>query len=236
MGAAACAVVSPAASVQANVTFNEPAAVVHTGAATSTVQVTVLVTVEMLPQASVEVNVLVCEEVHPVMTTAASVALTVTVPQLSVAVAEPSAAFICAADGLHVTGKGICVTVIVGEIKSTILVVAGDSIHPAIVFGPAGVEPHAAVRTYLVLILYPLQLLAVGGVLVPQVRPSSKLYSMVKPAIVGGGVTIIAPQPALTVGAGGGAGNITTFTVLLTAHAPGPTANAALPPQAELRT
>jgi hypothetical protein len=171
------------------------------------------------------------------MTTVASVAVTVTVLQLSVAVAVPNAAFICAAAGLHVTGKGTCVTFIVGGIKSTILIVAGDSIHPAIVLAvPAGVAPHTAVVTYLVLILYPLQLLAVGGVLVPQVTPSSKLYSIVKPVIVAGGVTIIGPQPELTTGADGAAGNITTFTILLSAQAPVPGVNAAVPLHAEVRT
>jgi hypothetical protein len=67
------------------------------------------------------------------MTTAASVELTVTVPQLSVAVAVPSAAFICAAVGLHVTGKGVCVTVITGAdtsiVQVTVLVVVAELPH-----------------------------------------------------------------------------------------------------------
>ena len=65
--------------------------------------------------------------------------------------------------------------------------------------------------------------------------PSSKLYSVSKPAIVEGGVTIIGPQPSLTVGAGGEAGNITTFTTLLAAHAPGPAAFAAVVPHADAK-
>ena len=47
----------------------------------------------------------------------------------------------------------------------------------------------------------------------PHVKPSSKLYSILKPAIEGGGVTVNAPQPGLTIGAVGAAGNITTLTI-----------------------
>ena len=47
-----------------------------------------------------------------------------------------------------------------------------------------------------------MQFSAVGGLLfAPQVTPSSKLYSILKPATVGGAVTTIGPQPVLTVGA-----------------------------------
>ena len=42
----------------------------------------------------------------------------VTGPQLSVAVAEPRAALIAAAEGLHPAGSGVCVTVIVGGVRS----------------------------------------------------------------------------------------------------------------------
>lgn len=55
---------------------------------------------------------------------------------------------------------------------------------------------------------------------------------MLKPAIAGGGVTINGPQPGLTIGAAGAVGNITTFTVLLEAHAPVPAVFAAVPPHA----
>jgi hypothetical protein len=45
-------------------------------------------------------------------------------------------------------------SVIVGGVKSTIRVVAGDEIHPATVLAvPAGVAPQAALVIYLVLIL-----------------------------------------------------------------------------------
>lgn len=48
-----------------------------------------------------------------------------------------------------------------------------------------------------------------GGVLLPQVRPSSKLYSTVNPGIAVGGVTTMGPQPEFTVGAGGAGGKTT---------------------------
>jgi hypothetical protein len=41
----------------------------------------------------------------------------------------------------------------------------------------------------------------VGGVFPPQVTPSSKLYSTLKPVTGGGAVTTIGPQPVLTIGA-----------------------------------
>ena len=59
---------------------------------------------------------------------------------------------------------------------------------------------------------------------------------MLNPAIVAGEDTIIGPQPALTVGAGGAAGNITTFTTLLAAQAPGPAVFAAVVPHADAKT
>ena len=64
-----------------------------------------------------------------------------------------------------------------GGERSKILTVAGDSMQPAMVLAvPAGIVPQTALVTYLVLILYPVQFSVVGGVLAPQVTPSSKLY------------------------------------------------------------
>ena len=51
-----------------------------------------------------------------------------------------------------------------------------------------------------------------GGVFAPQVAPSSKLYSDLKPVTAVGAVTVNVPQPALTLGAVGESGKITTFT------------------------
>jgi hypothetical protein len=66
------------------------------------VHVTVLVTVAELPQASTAVNVLVCDALQLVVDTAPSEeVILVTGPQPSVAVAEPKAAVISEACGLH---------------------------------------------------------------------------------------------------------------------------------------
>jgi hypothetical protein len=90
------------------------------GGVTSTVQVIVFDVAAELPHASVAVNVLVCVRVHPVPAIEPSTAVTVGVPQLSVAVALPNAALISAVLGLQ--GAGVCVTVIVGGVASTVLV------------------------------------------------------------------------------------------------------------------
>jgi len=74
---------------------------VNTGGVTSTVQLTVLATVEVLLQASIAVNVLICDLVQPVLVTEPSDKVIVGVPHASVAVAEPSAVVIADAVGLH---------------------------------------------------------------------------------------------------------------------------------------
>jgi len=80
---------------------------VITGAVRSSVQLTVLVSVAILPQPSVAVNVLVCDLEHPVEITAPSLGTRVGVPQRSVADAVPRAALICAVVGLHPAGSGV---------------------------------------------------------------------------------------------------------------------------------
>jgi hypothetical protein len=67
-------------------------------------QVTVLDTVALLPQASMAVNVLVCEEEQVVVDTAPSVNDIVGVAHPSVAVAEPRAAMISDEAGLQPSG------------------------------------------------------------------------------------------------------------------------------------
>ena len=57
--------------------------------------------VDVLPQASVAVNVLVCVRVQPVVPTEPVVKVTLTIPQLSVAVALPNAASMEAGNGLQ---------------------------------------------------------------------------------------------------------------------------------------
>ena len=103
----------------------EPVAVMD-GAVTSDVQVAVLDVVAVLPQASVAVNVLVCDLPHPVVTIAPSVDVTVGVPQASVAVAVPSAPSIVAVDGLHPSASAVPVAVIVGAATSDVHVAVLD--------------------------------------------------------------------------------------------------------------
>ena len=65
--------------------------VVKTGVPPPLLQLTVLVIVAILPQASIAMNVLTCERAQPLLVTDPSVEVTVGLPQPSVAVAEPSA-------------------------------------------------------------------------------------------------------------------------------------------------
>lgn len=57
---------------------------------------------------------------------------------------------------------------------------------------------------------------------------------MVKPATVGGGVTVNNPHPGLTTGADGAVGKITTLAVLLSQLLP-PDVPEAIEPQAEVK-
>jgi hypothetical protein len=99
-----------------------PVAVI-TGASESRVQVTVLDTdAATLPQASVAVQVLVCEREQPVITTEPVLAAGVTGPQLSVAVAVPRAASMAAAIGLQPSVKVVPVAVITGASESRVQV------------------------------------------------------------------------------------------------------------------
>ena len=74
---------------------------VNAGGIRSLVQLTVLVMVAVLPQASVAVNILVCEDEQLDVDTAPSVNVIVAVLQPSLADAEPSAAVISDAAGLQ---------------------------------------------------------------------------------------------------------------------------------------
>jgi hypothetical protein len=84
-----------------------------TGAIRSLVQLTVLIAVALLPQPSEAINVLTCEKAQPLLVTAPSVNVTIGVLQAAVAVADPSAAVISAAKGLHpsVTEAGVIIMV-----------------------------------------------------------------------------------------------------------------------------
>jgi len=82
--------------------------------------------VAVLPQASVAVNVLVCERKHPLLTTPPVDEVTVGVPQPSVAEAEPSAPLIVALDGLQASANGLPVAVIDGAVTSSVQVAVRD--------------------------------------------------------------------------------------------------------------
>jgi hypothetical protein len=147
------ALISDAVGLQPSVVVVPFAVIV--GGVRSLVQLIVLDAVAVLPQASIAINVLVCVAVQllDVVMTAASVGVIVTAPHASVAVAEPSAALMSDAVGLH-PSVVVPAAVIVGGVTSTILIVAGDRSHPAIVLAvPAAMDPHAALVTYLTLTL-----------------------------------------------------------------------------------
>ena len=151
--------------------------------------------------------------------------------QLSVAVADPTSGYEA---GLQPMFEEAGQDVITGAVASSILLVAPDAAHIASELAVAeAIEPHAEDVTYLVLILYPEQLSAVGGVFAPHVDPLSKLYSILKPETDAGGVTMIAPHTALTVGAAGALGKTTTSIVLLSPQGELPVVPAAMLPQAE---
>src|SRR6266496_4014426 len=101
-----------------------PVAVI-VGGVLSLVHVTVLEAVAVLPQASVAVNVLVCDWAQ-VPLTGPSLDVTVGVPQASVAVADPSAASIAADDGLHPGVNVVPVAVITGGVLSPVHVTVLD--------------------------------------------------------------------------------------------------------------
>ena len=118
--------ISPVVGLHPSV--NEPPVAVMVGAVTSAVHVTVLEAVAVLPQLSIAVHVLVCDREQEVVTIEPSLGVNVEPPQLSVAVAMPSAALISLATGLQpkvdVVPEVIIVTAV---IESTTLFVL---LHP----------------------------------------------------------------------------------------------------------
>jgi hypothetical protein len=87
------------------------------------VQVTVLTAVAVLPQASIAVNVLVCEAEQEFVAIVPSLNVMVGVPHASVAVAVPSAAVISEAEGLQPKVKAVPLVVIVGGTRSLVHVI-----------------------------------------------------------------------------------------------------------------
>jgi hypothetical protein len=99
---------------------------VNPGAVTSSVQVTVLAAVDVLPQPSLAVNVLVCEREQSVLDTDPSLDVIVGSPHASVAVAVPSAAVIALDEGLHPSGTVVNVLVNPGAVTSSVHVTVLD--------------------------------------------------------------------------------------------------------------
>src|SRR6185503_15509970 len=100
---------------------------VITGGTRSLVHVTVLAIVAVLPQASIAVNVLVCDWVH-VPVAGPSVNVMVVAPHASVAVAVPRAAVISEAAGLQPRVNVVPVTVITGGTRSLVHVTVLEAV------------------------------------------------------------------------------------------------------------
>jgi hypothetical protein len=120
------ALISEAEGLQPRVTEGE--VIIIEGGLGALNQVTVLDTEAVLPQASMAVNVLVCEEEQVVVDTAPSVNDIVGEPQASVAVAVPRAALISEAAGLQPSEVAVPVAVITGGVISTVLVISCEHV------------------------------------------------------------------------------------------------------------
>src|SRR6185369_4679602 len=102
-----------------------------TGAVESNVQLIVRDALEELLHASVAVHVLICVRVQPLLLTAPSVGVGVTGPQLSVAVAVPRAASICAAVGLQPRVPPLAIEPVVemtGAVTSNVQLMVRDAL------------------------------------------------------------------------------------------------------------
>jgi hypothetical protein len=91
-----------------------------TGGVTSAVHVTVRAAVEVLPQASLAIHVLVWEREQPSLVMLPSLEDTVGTPQASVAVAVPNAPLISPADGLQPRVVVVPPVVSTGGVRSSI--------------------------------------------------------------------------------------------------------------------
>ena len=88
----------------------------------------VLEVVAVLPQASLAMNVLVCDAEHEAVDTVPSIAVIVVVLQPSVAVAEPSAASISEAEGLQPSVVVVPLAVMDGPLRSWIHVTVVEAV------------------------------------------------------------------------------------------------------------
>ena len=118
--------IAPALGLQPSVKLVPP--VVKVAGLLSSVHVAVLAAVEVLPQASLAIHVLVCDREQPELTTGPSVGDKVGVPQASVAVAVPSAEFIFPAEGLQPNARAAPPVVIVGAVTSAVHVTVLDTV------------------------------------------------------------------------------------------------------------
>ena len=102
----------------------------------SKVHVTVLETVDVLPQPSLAVNVLVCDRPQLLLCKVPSIEVIVTGPHASVAVALPNAAPMSVATGLHPRISVVPLELIIGAVRSTVHVTVLDAVdvlpHPSI--------------------------------------------------------------------------------------------------------
>jgi len=84
--------------------------------------------VAVLPQASVAVNVLVCDLTQSPVMPLVDTFVTVAPPHASVAVADPRAASMAAEVGLHNVGFSLPVTMMVGGVTSNVHVTVRDAV------------------------------------------------------------------------------------------------------------
>src|SRR4029453_5869 len=102
--------------------------VVNTGGVRSAIQFTVLDAVDVLPQKSLAVHVLVCVREQPSLVTLPSLEDTVGTPQASVAIAVPNAPLISPAEGLHPSDVPVPPVVNTGGVASAVHVTVRDAV------------------------------------------------------------------------------------------------------------
>ena len=129
------ALISLAAGLQPS-DVDVPFAVIS-GGVRSSIHLAVLDTVAVLPHPSLAVKVLTWSRAHPVLITGPSLCVTVGMPpQLSVAVAVPSALLISLADGLHPRKLLMPPDVSTGGVTSSIQLTVRDAVdvlpHPSL--------------------------------------------------------------------------------------------------------
>ena len=118
--------ISPVVGLHPSVVVVPPVTI--TGAVLSAVHVTVLDAVAVLPQASLAVQVLVCEREQLVLEILPSLEVIVVLPHASVAVAVPSALLISAVEGLQPSVVVVPPVVMDGAMLSAVHVTVRDAV------------------------------------------------------------------------------------------------------------